>query len=94
MDKNEWFGKEVIIDQDIIYTGPGPDPAKNPYMQAYARALKEAYAEDDTLFRPPSSIRMGFETGLSRDERYLINKAKSEHLEKMEKDLETENPRL
>lgn len=45
MDKNEWFGKELIIDQDVMYFGHGPDPAKNPYMQAYARALKEVYGE-------------------------------------------------
>lgn len=36
------------------------------------------------LFRSVSSIKTGFETGLTRDERFLINKIISEKIQKMD----------
>jgi|GEM_PF-4320173 hypothetical protein len=45
MNDNEWFGKEIIITGDVQYIGDGEDPKDNQYMQAYAKALKEIYAE-------------------------------------------------
>jgi hypothetical protein len=44
----------------------------------------------DCSFRPISSVRSGFETGVSRDERFLINKIKSELMNKLEKCPENE----
>jgi len=37
------FGSELILTGNVKYIGEGEDPAENPYMKAYARALKEVY---------------------------------------------------
>ncbi len=37
------FGRQLILNGDVKYVGEGEDPAENPYMKAYARALKEVY---------------------------------------------------
>ena len=37
------FGSEIIISGDVKYIGEGEDPAENPYMKAYANALKKLY---------------------------------------------------
>jgi hypothetical protein len=37
------FGSELILTGDVKYIGEGEDPAENPYMKAYSRALKEVY---------------------------------------------------
>ncbi len=49
---------------------------------------KMTQEEFDTIrnYRPSSCVRMGFETGLTRDERYIFNKIKCEYLDKLEKE--------
>jgi len=37
------FGATLIIDGDVKYIGEGEDPADDPLMKSYARALKEVY---------------------------------------------------
>lgn len=49
MNNNEWFAKEVIISQDVKYVGEGEDPKDNPYMQAYAKALKDVYGKKEEV---------------------------------------------
>ena len=41
-------------------------------------------------FRPSNCIAMGFETGLTRDERYILNKMHAKLIEKMERERERE----
>ncbi len=45
--KDPWFGKEIVITQDVVYVGDGENPKDNPYMQAWAKALKEVYGKKD-----------------------------------------------
>lgn len=40
------FGSELILTGNVKYIGEGEDPSENPYMKAYARALKEIYQPD------------------------------------------------
>ena len=40
---DEFFGVELILNGDVKYVGEGEDPSKNPYMIAYANALKKIY---------------------------------------------------
>ena len=40
--------KELILTGDVKYVGDGKDPAQDPYMKAYARALKEVYQPERT----------------------------------------------
>ncbi len=42
-ESNKYFGKEIILDENVKYIGEGEDPAENPYMKAYVNALKEVY---------------------------------------------------
>lgn len=49
MDDNDWFGKKITIDQEVKYVGEGEDPKDNPYMQAYAKALKEVYGKKEEV---------------------------------------------
>lgn len=35
-------------------------------------------------YRPPSSVRMGCETGLTREERYIFNKIRSDIIQNMD----------
>ncbi len=39
----EFFGKQLIITENVKYIGDGEDPSENPYMKVYAKALKEVY---------------------------------------------------
>ena len=59
------FGRELIITGDVKYIGEGEDPAENPYMKAYATALKEVY-------QPESSKR----EDCNCPDRYLLNGTK------------------
>jgi hypothetical protein len=43
MDENEFYGTSVTITGNVEYVGEGDDPADNPVMIAYARALKGVY---------------------------------------------------
>jgi len=45
---------------------------------------------DLSFYKFPSSVSMGYETGLTRDERYLINKMRMKHLEKLENKIDKE----
>lgn len=35
--------KVLVVTSEVKYIGEGDDPAEDPYMKAYARALKEVY---------------------------------------------------
>lgn len=43
--QDEFFGTTVVIKEEVHFVGDGDDPAKCPYMMAYARALKEVNEE-------------------------------------------------
>ena len=47
------FGRELIINGEVKYIGEGEDPAENPYMKAYATALKEAYQPERLSEKTP-----------------------------------------
>lgn len=40
---NKFYGTELTINEDVKYIGEGEDPLDNPYMIAYAKALKDIY---------------------------------------------------
>jgi hypothetical protein len=42
-EDEKWFGKKLILDQDVIYIGDEENPKDNPYFQAWAKAFKEVY---------------------------------------------------
>jgi hypothetical protein len=46
-NKDDYFGKTLTISDKVVYIGEGEDPAKDPYMIAYAKALKEVYGKDN-----------------------------------------------
>jgi len=48
-EKNDedWFGKTIILNQDVIYIEEGENPKNNPYIQAWGKALKEVYGNKD-----------------------------------------------
>lgn len=73
MTENDWFGKEVIINGNVKYIGEGEDPAENPYMKVYARALKEVYqperlSEEDSERNMRQSEPSNERDGVSRND--------------------------
>ncbi len=40
---DEFYGAKLTITEGVKYIGEGENPANNPYMIAYAKALKELY---------------------------------------------------
>lgn len=42
-DMDEFFGAKVILNDEVKYVGEGEDPSKDPYMIAFASALKKIY---------------------------------------------------
>jgi hypothetical protein len=44
-----YFGKKLVITDQVKYVGEGEDPAENIYMKAYAKALKEFYGQPERL---------------------------------------------
>ncbi len=63
-------------------------PNENDYIKFAYEELKK--------YRPSSSISMGFETYLSRDERFLLNKIRSIYLDKLDEisQLQNEPPEI
>ena len=39
----EFYGSSVVITGQVQYVGEGEDPSTNPWMIAYAKALKQVY---------------------------------------------------
>lgn len=40
---DEFYGKKLVISGPVKYVGEGEDPANDPFILAYANALKEVY---------------------------------------------------
>jgi hypothetical protein len=49
MDNEEWFGKEFILNEEVVLKDPEEQKEmdKDPYLQAYKNALKKVYGEKD-----------------------------------------------
>lgn len=46
MNDNNWYGKEIIIDEDVAYIGEGLNPKDDPYLQAWEHAIKKVYKKE------------------------------------------------
>jgi hypothetical protein len=53
------------------------------YVEMVRGVSKDLLGKDET-FRPISSVKIGFETGLTIDERYLINKFNIEQAQELD----------
>ena len=55
------FGREIIIDQDVVYVGEGENPKDNLAFQMWEKSFKEVYGQSER------SKREDFENGWHKE---------------------------
>lgn len=80
----EWSCKMSCL-ETVTHWIPLPPPPKNHVDKTSTNYFMTKMTQDEfdilKTFRPTSSVRMGFETGFSSEERYILNTINSKRIQ-------------